>query len=103
MVPSSSSLTFRSLFLATSPYLLFGVAFTDNGIFLTIHACQLWSAKTAQVEDERRRQRSEEIKQSQQPQELLGPSDVHLGFASSHFFLRFLQVRHPVFDRPLVI
>lgn len=31
------------------------------------------------------------------------PGDVHLGFASSHFFLRFLQVRHPVLDRPLVI
>lgn len=31
------------------------------------------------------------------------PRDVHLGFASSHFFLRFLQVRHPVLDRPLVI
>lgn len=28
--------------------------------------------------------------------------DVHLGFASSHFFLRFLQVRHPVLERPLV-
>lgn len=32
-----------------------------------------------------------------------GSRDVHLGFASSHFFLRFLQVRHPVLDRPLVI
>lgn len=64
-----------------------------------------WLAKNARMEEQkwRRSGRWWVWRRRLLPPRVAELGDVHLGFASSHFFLRFLQVRQPVLDRPLVI
>lgn len=76
------SVTFLGPLLAALPNLLLRISLAHDGILFAVHACGNISTFLTLVSED---------------------DGSHRGLASSHFFLRFRQVRQPVLERPLVI